>query len=141
TLSIVVGIRSVGVVLMSAMLIAPAVAARQYTHRLISLLLIAGAFGMVSGLLGNIFSVEITEYLQAHYPQNRLSIPTGPMIVLVATVICAISLLFSPERGLIVRLARIANFRYHCLTENVMKTMWRMGKDLWFSVHEIRRYQ
>ena len=141
TLAIVVGIRSVGVVLMSAMLIAPAVAARQYTHRLIYLLLIAGLFGTVSGLLGNILSVEVTEYLQDIYPQDRLSIPTGPMIVLVATVICTASLLFAPERGLAVRLGRIAYFRYLCLIENVMKTMWRMGKGLWFSVKDITRYQ
>lgn len=141
TIAIVVGIRSVGVVLMSAMLIAPAVAARQYTHRLIYLLLISGLFGIVSGLLGNILSVEVTNHLQTLFPKDRLSIPTGPMIVLVATVICAISLLFAPERGLVIRLARIAYFRYLCLVENVMKTMWRMGKGLWYSVNDIRCYQ
>ncbi len=141
TLAIVVGIRSVGVVLMSAMLIAPAVAARQYTHRLIYMLLISGLIGVLSGLFGNILSVELTEYLQNLYPKDRLAIPTGPMIVMVATVICIVSLLFAPERGLVVRLARIAYFRYRCLTENVMKSMWRIGKELWFSIDDIARYQ
>ena len=141
TLAIVVGIRSVGVVLMSAMLIAPAVAARQFTHRLLYMLLIAGFIGMFSGLMGNILSVEISEYLQSLYPKDRLSLPTGPMIVIVATVICAASLLFSPERGLVIRLARIAFFRYRCLCENVMKTMWRTGKEQLITVDEIGRYQ
>lgn len=141
TLAIVVGIRSVGVVLMSAMLIAPAVAARQFTHRLIFMLLISGFIGMFSGLFGNILSVELTDYLQDLFPQDRLALPTGPMIVMVATVICALSLLFAPERGLVVRLARIGLFRYRCLSENVMKTMWRMGKEQLVTAKEISRFQ
>jgi manganese/zinc/iron transport system permease protein len=141
TLAIVVGIRSVGVVLMSAMLIAPAVAARQFTHRLLYMLLIAGIFGMVSGLLGNVLSVELSNYLKTLYPQERLGIPTGPMIVVVATFICLVSLLFAPERGLIVRLIRIALFRYQCLRENIMKTMWRISKDQLIKIEDISRYQ
>lgn len=141
TLAIVVGIRSVGVVLMSAMLIAPAVAARQYTHRLLYMLIIAGCFGMISGLLGNILSVEITEYLQTLYPNERLALPTGPMIVVVATGICLFSLLFAPERGLVTRLIRIGLFRYRCLSENLLKCMWRLGKDQLFTLKEISRYQ
>lgn len=141
TLAIVVGIRSVGVVLMSAMLIAPAVAARQYTHRLIYMLLIAGFIGLFSGLAGNILSVEVTDYLQHLYPKDRLALPTGPMIVIVATAICAISLLLAPERGLVIRLIRIALFRYRCLSENVMKTMWRMGKEQLVTAGDISRFQ
>ena len=53
TLSIIIGIRSVGVVLMSAMLIAPAVAARQFTNRLSILFILAASFAMISEFLGN----------------------------------------------------------------------------------------
>ncbi len=141
TLSIVVGIRSVGVVLMSAMLIAPAVAARQFTHRLFYMMIIAGSFGMISGLLGNVLSVEITEHLQRLYPNERLALPTGPMIVVVATNLCLFSLLFAPERGLITRMIRIGLFRYRCLSENLLKSLWRMGKDRLFTLKEISRYQ
>ena len=48
-LSVVVGVRCVGVVLMSAMLVAPAVTARQYTHCLWKMFILAGIFGAMSG--------------------------------------------------------------------------------------------
>ena len=43
--AIVIGLQTVGVVLMSAMIVAPAAAARQWTARLGALVLLAGAFG------------------------------------------------------------------------------------------------
>lgn len=140
-LAIVVGIRSVGIVLMSAMLIAPAVAARQFTHRLSILLVLAGIFGLISGYLGNYLSVEVSIYLQKLYPTERLALPTGPMIVMVATVICIFALLFAPERGLLVRLFRIAYFRYQCLCENLLKLMWRLGPDAVIPFYHLKRYQ
>jgi len=106
TLSVVIGIRSVGVVLMSAMLIAPAVAARQFTHHLSVMLALAAFFGMTSGFFGNYFSVRLTESLALAYPATRMILPTGPMIVLVAGAISAAALLCAPERGWLVRLWR-----------------------------------
>jgi len=47
-LAIVVGIRSVGVVLMAGMLIGPAIAARPLTNRLSYHFLLAGLFGLIS---------------------------------------------------------------------------------------------
>lgn len=141
TLAIVVGIRSVGVVLMSAMLIAPPVAARQYTHRLWVMLALAGVFGVISGFFGNYFSVELTNYLATLYPTTRLAFPTGPMIVMVATIICIFSLLFAPERGLFVRLTRVAYFRYQCLCENILKAMWRSGPENEHTIAQLKRFQ
>ncbi len=114
-LSLIVGIRSVGVVLMSGMVIAPAVAARQYTDRLQSVFLLAGLFGASSGLIGNVLSVV-------------LHIPTGPMIVLVGTSIALLSLVFAPKRGLFFRFYRILSFRLRCLEENILKGMWKKGR-------------
>jgi manganese/zinc/iron transport system permease protein len=141
TLAVVVGIRSVGVILMSAMLIAPAVAARQYTHRLSFMMIYAGIFGIVSGYLGNYLSVEMTNHLMILYPSARLILPTGPMIVMVITFICVFSLLFAPERGLVIRMCRVARFRFQCLSENVLKTMWKMKSTTPISLKEIQKYQ
>ena len=58
-LAIVIGIRCVGVVLMSGMLIAPSVAGRQFSHRLWIVFVLAGFFGLISGFLGNYLSVEL----------------------------------------------------------------------------------
>lgn len=119
TLAIVIGIRSVGVVLMSGMLIAPAAAARQFTHRLLHLFIFAGLIGLTSGFMGNILSVAI--------PQGSFSLPTGPMIVLSAASICLFSLLFAPENGVIARMARAFSYRTACQMENSLKSFWRYG--------------
>ncbi|MFC4766611.1 metal ABC transporter permease [Effusibacillus consociatus] len=93
-LSVVIGLQAVGVVLMSAMLITPAIAARYWTERLDRMILIAGAFGAISGVLGSLISTLIT------------NMPTGPVIVLTATALFLLSLLFAPRRGLLMKLIR-----------------------------------
>ncbi len=128
-LAVIIGTRSVGVILMSAMLIAPAAAARQFTNRLSILFGLSALFGMASGLLGNYLSVKLTDDLAQRYPSFRMTLPTGPMIVLVASLICFGALLFAPERGLLVRLTRIAYFRYQCIGENLLKAIWRLAPD------------
>jgi manganese/zinc/iron transport system permease protein len=136
-LVIVVGIRTVGVLLMSAMLIGPPIAARQFTHRLGRLFLLSGVIGGISGFLGNYFAVYGSIYLSSE-GTSRLSLPTGPMIVLVATAICILSLLFAPERGLLIRFVRRGCFRYRCLQENLLKAVWRMGKGGEASLDNLR---
>src|SRR5690606_10173494 len=49
-IAVVVGLQLVGVVLMSAMIIAPAVAARQWVNRLAPMLLLAAVFAAVGGV-------------------------------------------------------------------------------------------
>lgn len=90
-LTVIFGLESVGVILMSALLIGPAVAARQWSDRLGVVLILAGLFGMVSGVAGTFIS------------SIGRQIPTGPTIVLVLSLIVMISLIFSPKRGLIIR--------------------------------------
>lgn len=140
-LAVIIGIRSVGVVLMSAMLIAPAVAARQLTNRLPNMLLLSGLFGLISGFFGNYLSVELTDSLARTYPSARIVLPTGPMIVLVATSICIASLFFAPERGVFVRLWRIACFRMTCICENLLKEMWRLNPKGKVSLEQLAEYQ
>lgn len=113
-LSLIVGIRSVGVVLMSGMVVAPAVAARQFSNRLQIVFLLAALFGALSGFLGNALALS-------------LNMPTGPLIVLVGTSIALFSLLFAPKRGLFFRLYRIWKFRLRCVEENLLKRMWKKG--------------
>lgn len=126
-LAVIIGIRSVGVVLMSAMLIAPAAAARQYTHRLGPMLVLAAFFGALSGFLGNYLSVELSYKWLGGLQGAQQSFPTGPSVIIVAAFICIISLLIAPERGLLVRAFRIGRYRYQCATENLLKFMWKHG--------------
>ena len=87
--AIIIGLQTVGVVLMSAMLIAPAVAARQWCGSLASMAALSAAFGALSGITGTAASSLI--------PQ----MPTGPAVVAAASVIACISLIFAPGRGII----------------------------------------
>lgn len=88
-MAVVIGLQTVGVVLMVAMLIGPAVAARQWTERLGVMIALAALFGAVAGVCGAVLSVT----------QSRL--PTGPMIILSLTVIVLGSLGFAPARGVV----------------------------------------
>lgn len=84
---IVMGLQMVGVVLMSAMVVAPAAAARQWTDRLGRMVILAGIFGAFAGVAGAVLSAAVEK------------LPTGPMIIVVLGFIAAVSLLFAPGRG------------------------------------------
>ncbi len=85
----VVGLKAVGVVLMSAMLVAPAAAARQWTDRLGLMVVLAGLFGALAGVTGAFISTL----------ERGLS--TGPAIVVCISLLAVFSLLFAPNRGLL----------------------------------------
>lgn len=93
--AIVVGLQAVGVVLMSAMLIAPAAAARQWSDRLGRIMLLAALFGAASGVTGALISA------------SSAGLPTGPTIVIVAGGVMAVSLLVAPGRGLLAEAVRV----------------------------------
>jgi len=115
-LAVVIGLRSVGVVLMSGMLVAPAVAARRLTHKLSTMLIWAAVIGMASGLFGTLLSVQFS-----------VGLPTGPMIVLLASAFSLLAMLFAPGQGLVVRHYRIMRFKRMCKIENDLKLLWKMG--------------
>ncbi len=88
-IAIVIGLQAVGVVLMSALLIAPAAAARQWTNKLSTMALVASIIGVLSGVAGTLISATAS------------NLSTGPVIVLVSIFFVTISFLFAPQRGLI----------------------------------------
>src|SRR5262245_25770756 len=87
--AIVIGLQTVGVVLMSAMLVAPAAAARQWTDRLGVVVGLAGLFGAAAGVSGAVLS------------SSAERLPTGPTVVLCAAALVVVSLFFAPGRGLL----------------------------------------
>lgn len=87
--ALVVGLQMVGVVLVSALLIAPPAAARQWTNRLGVMATLAALFGAVSGLMGTFLSSALK------------GVPTGPAICLCASAFALVSLTLAPRRGLV----------------------------------------
>lgn len=92
--AIVLGLQTVGVVLMSAMVVAPAAAARQWTDRLETMTLLAAGMGAAAGVAGALLS------------GTSAGLPTGPMIVLCMGGLVVLSIFFAPNRGLVARWSR-----------------------------------
>lgn len=89
-LVVVISIRTIGVILMSALLIAPAISARQWSNKLSVNFILAGIFGAISAGIGTFISFNVN------------GIPTGPIIVIILSVLLIVSLLFSPKKGILV---------------------------------------
>lgn len=84
----VVGLQTVGMLLIVALLIIPAAAARFWSERLSRMTIISGVFGAASGYLGAVASSLLPR------------LPAGAVIVLVAGLLFLFSFLFAPNRGL-----------------------------------------
>lgn len=109
---VVVGLQTVGVVLMVATLITPAAAARQWTDRLGSMVLLSGGIGAFAGATGALASAAVTK------------LPTGPTIVLVSSAILLVSLLFAPHRGLVWARLRERAVARRVRRENLLKDLY-----------------
>ncbi len=116
-LAIVLGLQTVGVVLMSAMLLAPAAAARQWTNSLGVMVILAAIFGAFSGVFGTAISAS----------QNNLS--TGPVIVIVASVFVLFSFIFSPSRGLLFRQIRFLKNRRDLELHKTLAFMYNIAEE------------
>ena len=88
-MTIIIGIQSVGAILISSLLIAPAVGARQWTNKLGTMCILAGFFGMISAIGGTIWSTSIPK------------LPTGPAIIVILSILVLLSLIFAPNRGML----------------------------------------
>ena len=90
--AVVAGLPQLGAVLMAALLILPAAAARLWTDRFGLSVVLSTNFGALVGCAGAALSLRYEQY------------PSGPIIVLVGAVVLLASLLVAPRRGLIARL-------------------------------------
>lgn len=113
---VVVGLQTVGVVLIVATLVTPAAAARQWTERLGVMVLLSAAIGAAAGVVGALASAGFAR------------LPTGPVIVLAASVVLVVSLLVAPQRGLLWAALRERRVRSRIRRENLLKDLYRIGE-------------
>lgn len=111
--TIVLGLQLAGVILMVGMVIAPGIAARQWTHKLDQMVILASVFGAFAGGLGAVISALDSD------------IPTGPMIIVVAFVLVVISLTLAPGRGLVWRRLRQREYRREFAARNTLRDLYR----------------
>src|SRR5210317_150118 len=105
-LAIIAGIQSVGVVLMVALVIAPAAAARSWTDNLMKMIFISILIAIISALVGSFISY------------TRTNMPTGPWIVVTLSLFTVLSLLFAPRKGVFARRQQQVKNQQKILTEN-----------------------
>lgn len=117
-IAVAAGIKAVGVVLMAALLITPAAAARFWTNDLRTMLLLASLFGMISGWSGAFVS----------YTLPRMS--TGPWIVLVVSFIAIFSFFFGTQKGMVNKLWAQRKMQHKIANENVLKLFYHLGEEL-----------
>lgn len=115
--AVAVGIQAVGVVLMAALLITPAAAARYLTDRLWVMLVLAIFIGALSGIGG------------AYISYIAPAMPTGPWVVVVLSLIAATCVFFAPRKGLVSRWWQHRRNRRQMLEENILKIFYQLGES------------
>ena len=113
---VVVGLQTVGVVLIVATLITPAAAARQWTDRLGTMVLLSAGIGAAAGAVGSLVSASASK------------LPTGPVIVLVSSSVLIVSLLLAPQRGILWARLRERQVADRIRRENLLKDLYLLGE-------------
>ncbi|TYS11070.1 iron chelate uptake ABC transporter family permease subunit [Bacillus subtilis] len=127
--AVVIGLQTVGVILMAAMLITPAIAARYWTERLTRMMVIAGFIGGVSGVAGTLLSTTMK------------GMATGPLMILSATIIFLFSMICAPKRGLAAKAIRLIRLRRKTSRDQVLLTIYEQYEknDLYVTAEGVRK--
>jgi manganese/iron transport system permease protein len=92
-LTVVASMKSVGVILVLALLITPSATAYLLVPRLHQVMLVGAGIGIFASICGL-------------YLSYYLNLPSGPGIVLVAATLFSLALCFSPRHGVLIRMGR-----------------------------------
>jgi ABC-type Mn2+/Zn2+ transport system permease subunit/Mn-dependent DtxR family transcriptional regulator len=118
--AVVIALQAVGVVLVSAMLITPAAAAYLLTDRLHRMLVLAAVFGIAAGAFGAFLSFV------------GPNLPTGPLMVIGASLVFASAYFFGPKHGVIARWWRLRRSIARTGRENTLKALFHVWEDRGF---------
>ena len=114
-IAIVTGLQAVGVVLMSAMVVTPAVCARQWTERLGSMVIISAIIGSLSGAAGAFIS------------SVARNIPTGPTIVIALALCLVLSIAFGSRRGMVWKALRGSHNRKRYALDRILRDLFALA--------------
>lgn len=113
----VIGLQAVGLVLIIALLIIPAAAARFWTERLSWMTVISGGLGAFAASLG------------AAVSGVRADTPSGPAIVMVAASLFALSMAFGAARGVVPRLLRQWELARRIGRHHLLRAVYELSED------------
>ncbi|MBD1380259.1 metal ABC transporter permease [Metabacillus arenae] len=115
--AVVIGLQTVGVILMAAMLITPAIAARYWTEKLSVMTILSGVIGGISGIIGTLLST------------TTKGMATGPLIIVAATSIFLISLIIAPRRGLLSQFIRMVKLKEKTAKEQLLLSLYDLTEE------------
>lgn len=110
----IVGLQAVGLILMVALMVIPAAAARFWTDRMWLVACLAAILGGIGGIVGAASS--------ALFPR----LPSGAMIVLSCTGLFALSMVFGSARGVLVRALRRSNLNRRVRKQHLLRGLYEL---------------
>lgn len=115
-ISTAIGIQTVGIILMSALIITPASSAFFWTNSFKKSIFLSGTFAVISSIIGVFIS-----YLSP-------DMPTGPWIIVVLSTIAILSAFFS-KKGLITKRIKAVQNSKKMISDNVLKALYKLGEN------------
>ncbi|OYP37378.1 iron chelate uptake ABC transporter family permease subunit [Rhodopirellula sp. MGV] len=108
----IVGLQAVGLILIIALLVIPAAAARFWTETMSRMIVCSAALGVTSSVIGGLAS--------AMFP----GLPSGAMIVLVCSVFFFVSMMLGTRRGVLIRLIRRRQLNRRIDRQHLLRAMY-----------------
>ncbi len=118
--AVVASLRTVGVILVVAMLITPASTAYLLTHKLKKMVLLSALIGLASTIIGLLVAIVFET-------------TPGPAMTVVATLIYLLAVCFAPQKGLLSRYLKKRSNRLKILREDILKQALKL--------HEVQKLQ
>ena len=112
TIVTIIGLQAVGLILMIALMVIPASAARFWTEKMTTMTWLSGLLGGMSCLVGAALSAVVSR------------LPSGAVIVLVATVFFLISMFVGSERGLLIRRYRRLQMNWKVDYQHLLRALY-----------------
>lgn len=134
TVITVIGLQSVGMLLVVALLIIPPAAARFWTERLSTMIILSASFGGLSGYCGAAASALLPR------------LPAGAVIVLTAGVVFVVSFLLAPQRGLFASFYRLLRLRIRIAKDHLLRDLFeeyerlRLPHDSVLPYHKVAKF-
>jgi manganese/zinc/iron transport system permease protein len=108
----IVGLQAVGLILMIALLVIPAAAARFWTETMWKMIVVSGGLGALGGMIGAGISALFSK------------LPSGATIVLVCAVFFLLSMVFGSSRGVLVRWLRKLHLNRTIDRQHLLRAMF-----------------
>ncbi len=120
----ILGVRLMGVALLSAIFTFPPVIARFFSDKAATVTVFSTLFSGFACAAGVFLSHTLSSHIQSDIGKP-LWLPTGPLVVILMSLCFLIALFFSPKHGLVMQFIRRLFFHWRCAQENILKFFWK----------------